>query len=93
LPYSKDDIKENFYKANNGKEDQELNSKELVMKKDGNEILFFKDEDLLNAKLVKSSEDDRKSYRYDKININGIEYDISPGMLLGVEFVRRNIYI
>lgn len=83
LPYSKDDIKENFYKANNGKEDQELNSKELVMKKDGNEILFFKDEDLLNAKLVKSSEDGKKKFRYDKININGIKYDITPGMLLG----------
>ena len=93
LPYSKDYIKENFYNTNYGKEDQELNSQELVMRKDGNEILFFKDEDLLNAKLVESSEDDGKSYRYDKININGIEYDITPGVLLGVEFVRRNIYI
>lgn len=87
LPYSKDDIKVNFYKANNGKEDQELNSKELVMKKDGNEILFFKDEDLLNAKLVKSSEDGGNVYRYDKISINGKEYDITPGMLLGVELL------
>ena len=93
LPYSKDDIKENFYKANNGKEDQELNSKELAMEKDGNEILFFKDEDLLNAKLVNSSEDGEKMFRYDKININGIEYDISPGVLLGVELVRRSINI
>lgn len=89
LPYSKDNIEENFYKVNNGKEDQELNSKELVMKKDGNEILFFKDEDLLNAKLVESSEDGEKMFRYDKININGIEYDITPGMLLGVELMSR----
>ena len=93
LPYSKDDIKENFYKGNNGNDEQELNNKELVMRKDGNEILFFKDEDLLNAKLVKSSEDGEKMFRYDKININGIEYDITPGMLLGVEFVRRIIYL
>ena len=89
LPYSKDYIKENFYKANNGNEAQKLNIKEQLMRKDGNEILFFKDEDLLNAKLVKSSEDGEKMFRYDKININGIEYDITPGMLLGVEFVRK----
>lgn len=87
LSYSKDDIKENFYKANNGKEDQELIIKEQLMRKDGNEILFFKDVDLLNAKLVESSEDGEKMFRYDKININGIEYDITPGMLLGVELL------
>ena len=93
LPYSKDDIKENFHKANNGNEAQELNIKEQLMRKDGNEILFFKDEDLLNAKLVESSEDDGKMFRYDKINISEKEYDITPGMLLGVEFVRRSINI
>lgn len=91
LPYSKDDIKENFYKANNGKEDQELNSKELVMKKDGNEILFFKDEDLLNAKLVENTEVGNIKYHYDKIVLDGQVYDITPGMLLGVEFFKRII--
>ena len=93
LPYSKDDIKENFFKANNGKDDQELNSKELVMKKDGNEILFFKDEDFLNAKLVEYTEDGNIKYHYDKIVLDGQVYDITPGMLLGVELMRRIIYI
>ena len=93
LPYSKDYIKEIFYKTNNDNVSKEPESKELLMRKDGKEILFFKDEDFLNAKLVESADDDGKLYRYDKININGIEYDITPGMLLGVEFVRRNIYI
>ena len=91
MPYSKDDIKENFYKANNCNEDKELNIKEQVMRKDGNEILFFKVEDFLNAKLVEYTEDGNIKYHYDKMVLDGQVYDIMPGMLLGVEFTKRNI--
>lgn len=89
LPYSKDYVKENFYRNNLVENETELSTKEKKMKKDGGNILFFKDNELLNAQLVKGSENGETKYRYDKIIISGKEYDITPGMLLGIEFMKR----
>ena len=89
LPYTKDYIKENFYINILENGENGISYKEKIMKKDGSEILFFKDDELLNSQLVEYIEDSETKYHYDKINIGGRIYDITPGMLLGVEFMRR----
>lgn len=89
LPYSKDYIKDNFYSNIQNSNDIGLLDKERLMKKDGDRILFFKDGDLSNAKLVECINNGKKMYRYDKISIDGVEYDITPGMLLGIEFINK----
>lgn len=89
LPYSEGYVKNIFYRDNLDENESELSTKEKIMKKDGAEILFFKEDELLNAQLVEDSENGETKYRYDKILISGKEYDITPGMLLGIELMRR----
>lgn len=91
LPYPKDYIRANFNSDKLKSNIIGLSNKEQLMKKDGDEIIFFKDYDLLNAKLVECIENEESKYRYDKIIISSNEYNITPGVLLGVELIRTYV--
>lgn len=91
LPYTKDYIRTNFNSDKLKSNIIGLSNKEQLMNKDGDEIIFFKDYDLLNAKLVECIENEESKYRYDKIIISGNEYNITPGVLLGVELIRTYV--
>ena len=71
----------------------EINDKELKMKKDGNEILFFKPVDLFDSKLVEYYVNGKKMYSYDKLFILNKVYNITPAMLLSIQLLKNCIIL
>lgn len=59
------------------------------MKKDGNEILFFELDKLMNSRLLSDNSNDNPTYKYDKLMISGITYDMPPGVLLSLQLIKN----
>lgn len=88
IPYMMEEVKKCFYGKCMNSNVNDINDKELKMKKDGNEILFFKPKDLFDSKLIEYNMNGQKKYCYDKLIILNKVYNITPGMLLSIQLLK-----
>lgn len=86
IPYTKDYINECFCADNVDSFD-----KEQKMKKDGDELVFFKPSELFNTELIKESGDDDKINSYRKMKIANVVFEATPGMLMSIKFLKSII--
>lgn len=93
IPYTMEEVKKCFYCKYVNSNMNEINDKELKMKKDGNEILFFKPVDLFDSKLVEYYVNGKKMYSYDKLFILNKVYNITPAMLFSIQLLKNCIIL
>ena len=86
MQLTQNEIEHIFY---NDKTDN--SSDELKMKKDGIKMYMLKLDDILNATIPKYNENRRIRYDYNKIIINGENYNTVPGLAMSIQLLKKDL--